>query len=159
MGFGAKVRSIRWLGGPTFASIGRRIIPRADLAVHRLSRGRTSVAGMAGTPLLVLVTVGRRSGTEYRTPLLYASDGDDLIVVGSNWGQPNHPQWALNLRAAGKAEVELGGRRRPVRADLLEGAERDAAWPRLVALWPHFDRYTERSGGRHLLVFRLIYVP
>jgi deazaflavin-dependent oxidoreductase (nitroreductase family) len=159
MSLGAKVRSLRWLGGPTFASIGRRIIPQADLAVHRLSRGRASVAGMAGTPLLVLTTVGRRTGAEHHTPLLYARDGADLIVVGSNWGQTNHPQWALNLRAAGKAEVELGGRRGAVRADVLEGTERDAVWPLLVAIWPHFDRYTERSGGRHLLVFRLTYLP
>ncbi|HEY3867536.1 MAG TPA: nitroreductase family deazaflavin-dependent oxidoreductase [Actinocrinis sp.] len=158
MSIGTKLRSMRWVGGPTFASIGRHFIPRADLAVHRLTRGRASVAGAVGTPLLVLVTVGRRSGAEYRTPLLYARDGDDLIVVGSNWGQPNHPQWALNLRAAGQADVELGGHRDKVRADVLEGEEREAAWPKLVALWPHFESYTERSGGRHLMVFRLTHV-
>lgn len=149
---------MRWLGGPAFASIGRRIVPPADLAAQRLTHGRVSMAGAAGIPLLVLVTVGRRTETTYRTPLLYARDGADLIVVGSNWGLPSHPQWALNLRAAGKAEVELGGRRAAVQADVLGGAERDMVWPLLIALWPHYDRYTERAAGRHLLVFRLTYI-
>lgn len=154
----AKVRGMRWIGGPAFASVGRRIIPAADLAVQRLSRGHASLSGAGGIPLLVLITVGRRTGTEYRTPLLYVEDGADLIVIGSNWGQAHHPQWALNLRAAGKAEVEVDGRRGAVRAEVLEGAERDAVWPLLLKPWPHFDRYTERAGGRQLLVFRLTYV-
>ena len=139
---------------PLFRRIGRVLVPRLDRLLHRLTGGRVHLARFA-VPTLVLLVAGRRSGQLRRTPLAYVPDGGDFLVVGSNWGQASHPVWTLNLLAAGAAVVETDGRHVPVTPHLLEGEERDAVWPRLIAVWPAFDDYTERAAGRELRVFRL----
>jgi deazaflavin-dependent oxidoreductase (nitroreductase family) len=106
-------------------------------------------------PLLLLTTTGRRTGEPRVTPVTYAEDGGDLLVIGSNWGQQHHPAWALNLRAEPNASVEIRGRRTDVTARLLEGSEREAALALLLRVWPHFSAYAKRAGERELLVFRL----
>jgi deazaflavin-dependent oxidoreductase (nitroreductase family) len=75
-------------------------------------------------------------------------------VVGSNFGQEKHPAWTANLLANPDAAVTTGGKRTDVRARLLDPDEKAEVWPRLIAVWPTYDRYVERSG-RDLRVFRL----
>jgi deazaflavin-dependent oxidoreductase (nitroreductase family) len=153
-----KVFGARVFGTAGFAAVGRRVAPPADLALQRLSGGRVSLTGMGGLPFLVLHTVGRRSGLPRTTPLIYArAEGGDggFLVVGSNWGQPGQPAWALNLRSEPQVSVEVRGRRRAVTARLLEGEERAEAWQRLLAFWPAYDDYAERASGRELWVFLL----
>jgi deazaflavin-dependent oxidoreductase (nitroreductase family) len=135
-----------------FARAGRVLVP-ADRLVARLTRGRVVALGLA--PSLLLTTTGRRSGRAWRTPLLYAADGDGHLVIGSNWGGPSHPAWALNLIADPEAVVQVGGRTVPVRARLLAGAERERAWQRALQVWPAYETYARRAGGRRLHVFRL----
>ena len=107
-------------------------------------------------PSLIITTTGRRSGQPRSNPLLYARDGDAFVVIGSNWGQTQHPAWALNLLADPAATVTLGGARVPVRATLAEGAERERLWRLLLAEWPAYQTYGERAGGRDLRIFRLV---
>lgn len=123
-----------------------------DRVVATLTGGR--VVAMRLAPALLLVTTGRRSGQTRTTPLLYAPDGDGFLVVGSNWGGPRHPGWALNLRAEPYATVTVNGVTTPVTARLLHGAEREDAWQRLVRIWPAYQTYARRAG-RALYVFRL----
>lgn len=87
-------------------------------------------------------------------PLLYARDGDDIVVVGSNWGQARHPSWSANLLADPAAVVEVDGERTHVRAALCTGADRDRAWALLFEVWPAYATY-DRRAGRDLRVFRL----
>jgi len=68
-----------------------------DRWLGRLSRGRVVALGMA--PSLMLTTIGRRSAQPRSNPLLFVRDGDDLIVIASNWGGEKDPGWAWNLRA------------------------------------------------------------
>ena len=75
--------------------------------------------------------------------------------MGSNFGREQHPAWTANLRANPEAAVTFRGRTLPVRATLLDADEKAAVWPRLTAVWPNYDRYTEVSG-RDLRVFRLV---
>ena len=112
----------RLLGSSAFAVIGRSVFPRADLALQRLTCGRVSLTAAAGMPLLLLETVGRRSGEVRVTPLTYATQGADFLVAGSNWGQERQPGWALNLLAKPDAVVELHGGRIPVTARPLHDA-------------------------------------
>jgi len=72
-------------------------------------------AGPPIAPVLMLTTTGRRSGAPRTTPLLYAQDGEDLVIVGSNWGQQHHPAWSANLLAHPEAEVQVGRHSRQVR--------------------------------------------
>lgn len=150
-----RVRVARRLAlNPVFRTLGKVLVPRIDRVLHRVTRGRIHLAD-AAVPTLLLVVAGRRSGQPRSVPLAYVPDGDDYLVVGSNWGQADHPVWTLNLLAADTAVVEAGGRRVEVVPELLEGPARAEAWERLRAVWPTYDDYTDRAAGRELRVFRL----
>lgn len=159
MGWLTRILPGRVLGSTAVGATGRRVFPRADRALQRVTRGRASLSAAAGMPLLMLETVGRRSGEQRVTPLAYATQGpDSFLVTGSNWGQQRQPGWALNLLAAPQAVVSLRGRRFPVTARMLDGQERAAAWALLLEIWPAYDEYARRvslSSGREIMVFRL----
>lgn len=147
--------AVQWLGRQRwFAILGRRFVP-IDRWLFLHSDGRWSALSRAGLPSLLLTTTGRRSGEARTQPLLYALDGDGYVVVGSNWGQHNHPAWSANLLAEPAAQVTIGDREILVRAVLVKGAERERLWAMLVGLWPAYQTYRERAGGRELRVFRL----
>lgn len=96
-------------------------------------------------PVLILHHVGRRSGERRQTPLIYLRDGEDLVVVGSMGGSPKHPAWYRNVRDAPDVEVEIRGRRHPVRAREADAAERERLWPALLEMWPAWEDYTRRT--------------
>jgi deazaflavin-dependent oxidoreductase (nitroreductase family) len=147
--------AVQWLGRQRwFAILGRRFVP-IDRWLFLRSDGRWSALSRAGLPSLLLTTTGRRSGEARTQPLLYALDGDGYVVVGSNWGQHHHPAWSANLLAEPAAQVTIGDREILVRAVLAKGAERERLWALLVRLWPAYQTYRERAGGRELRVFRL----
>ncbi|MFV0257141.1 MAG: nitroreductase family deazaflavin-dependent oxidoreductase [Acidimicrobiales bacterium] len=132
----------------------KRIVPRLDAGVARLTGGRYRLTD-AVLPTLVLHHTGRRSGRDRSVVLAAMPDGDGFVVIGSNWGQTTHPGWALNVTERPEVEMEVRGRRQPMTARRLTGAERDEAWTRMAALWPVYDRYMASAGGRELRVFRL----
>jgi F420H(2)-dependent quinone reductase len=117
--------------------------------VYRLSGGR--IAGsMDRAPVLLLHHVGRKSGEERVAPLLYLPDGEDMVVVASYGGAPKNPAWFHNLKAAPETTVEIGRERRPVIAHVATPEERSRLWPTLVGLYPAFDDYQARTGGREI---------
>ncbi len=122
-----------------------RVVSSLNTLVYRGSGGRLMGRFPSGAPVCLLTTTGRRSGRRRTVPLLFLSEGDDLIVVASQGGAPRHPGWYLNLRANREAEVELGRRRVAVEARDLDGAERDRLWPRLVAMYPPYEAYRQRT--------------
>jgi len=124
-----------------------------DRFVGRLTGGRLIALNLA--PCLLLTTTGRRSGQPRTSPLLYAEDGDAFIVLGSNYGQAHQPAWSGNLLANPQAEVLVKGRRVPVRATLVEGAERERLRQLMLERWPAYATYERRAAGRHLRLFRL----
>ena len=91
---------------------------------------------------------------ERDTVLMYCPDGDEFLVTGSNFARDAHPAWTGNLIAHPEAAVSLRGHRIPVRARMLDDAEREEAWPKLERNWPGYRRY-EQTAGRTLRVFRL----
>lgn len=144
---------VRWLGHRTWFVRAVKVLPPADRMVARLTRGRVVALGLA--PSLLLTTTGRRSGQARAAPLVYATDGDGYVVIGSNWGGASHPGWALNLLADPDAVVLRRGRSVPVRARRLTGQERERAWRLAVRVWPAYDTYARRAAGREIMVFRL----
>ena len=120
------------------------------------SNGRRTVLGPLGAPILLLETTGRRSGQPRLSPLLFARDADEgVIVVGSNFGQAHHPAWSGNLLADPRAAVVVGGRRIPVTARLLEGEAAEAAYQEMVQVTTVYASYRGRTD-RRIRVFRLV---
>jgi deazaflavin-dependent oxidoreductase (nitroreductase family) len=137
-----------------FAALGRLLTP-LDRRLYRLTGGRWSVIGRHELPTLLITTTGRRSGLPRTQPLLYACDGGGYVVVGSNWGRPDHPAWSANLLAQPAARVTLGEREFDVRATLATGAERDRLWQLVRQTWPGYASYARRAEGRQIRIFRL----
>ncbi len=142
----------------TFARIAPHCVPALDRAVHRLTGGRTLLSNRL-LPGLVLTSTGARTGLPRRTPLACMPEGPRgapvaWVLVGSNFGRPGHPAWSANLLAHPEAEISWKGSDVPVRARLLRGAEREAAWAGVVAFWPPYARYQARVE-REIRLFRL----
>ncbi len=128
---------------------------RGQVKVFRLTNGRIGSKWRIGAgfrkpvPTLLLDHVGRKSGTQFTTPLLYLADGPRLVVVGSQGGLPKNPQWVANLRAHPDTTVHVRGERaRPVRARVVDEAERAELWPRLVELYADFATYQATTDRR-----------
>jgi deazaflavin-dependent oxidoreductase (nitroreductase family) len=138
-----------------FATTFKGIAPHIDRFLGRITGGRVFLLTGTGLPTLLLTTTGRKSGQQRTVPLLYARYQGALLVVGSNWGQPHAPAWALNLLANPEATVAVHGKSGPVRARVLEGQERELVWTTILTVsWPGYENYAERSG-RHIPIFAL----
>jgi F420H(2)-dependent quinone reductase len=113
--------------------------------VYRATNGRLG-GRLAGGPVLLLTTTGRRSGEERTVPLLYLRDGERFVVVGSNGGTASHPAWWLNLKANPEATVEIGRRKLRVRAEQAIQRDKERLWPRLVEMYGGYESYRERTN-------------
>jgi deazaflavin-dependent oxidoreductase (nitroreductase family) len=149
-------RVTQWVAASSgFRALGPKVVPPLDRLLSRVTGGRV-VLSAAMVPSLVLETTGARSGQRRTTPLACLPEDDgSFLVVGSNFGRASHPAWTANLRAHPEATVTYRGRTIPVTATLLDADQKAEVWPRLTAVWPNYDRYTEVSG-RDLRVFRLV---
>ena len=125
------------------------VLTRFNVVAYRLSGGRLG-GTYAGAPILLLHHRGARSGQERVSPLLYLPDGDAMVIVASKGGTDRHPAWYHNLRAHPETVVEVGRERRPVRARVLEGEERERMWDRVVALYRHYADYQRRARDRQI---------
>jgi F420H(2)-dependent quinone reductase len=129
------------------ANLGFRILGGMHRRVYRLTGGK--VGGQIGKlPVLLLTTIGRRSGRPRTQPLAYAQAGDGYAVIASKGGAPQHPLWYLNLRANPLAEVTVGCETRRVRARDAQGEERERLWRALADLYPGYDRYAQKTSRR-----------
>lgn len=131
-----------------------RTLTPVDRTLLQRTRGRYTVLGPIGAPTLLLTTTGRKSRQPRTTPLLYARDGDRLVVTGSNFGQEHHPAWTANLLADPHATVGMAGRTIPVRAELATGADADRLYRKMVDVASVYDVYRDRTG-RDIRVFTL----
>lgn len=104
--------------------------------------------------LLILHTVGRRSGQRRETPLAWFPDGDDAWVVVGSGGGEQHPDWFANVVAhPDEVSVELPGRDAvAVTSQVLDGDEREQAWERVVAAQPRLGKYRAKSARRYPLL-------
>lgn len=133
-----------------------RSLYRLDPVVMRLSGDRASLTSLlSGLPVATLVTRGRKSGLERRTPLIPQVDGERLVFIASNFGQKHSPGWHHNLKANPQAEVILGGERRRYHARQATGEERERYWQMAVRSYPGYAAYARRAKGREIGVWVL----
>lgn len=119
--------------------------------LFRASGGRFG-GRLAGGPVLLLTTTGRKSGKRRTVPLLYLRDGEDFVLVASNGGTATHPAWLLNLRAHSEAVMELPGERLSVRAREVGPEERERLWPELLKMYRGYEAYRRRTDREIPLV-------
>jgi deazaflavin-dependent oxidoreductase (nitroreductase family) len=99
-------------------------------------------------PLLLLTTTGARTGRPHVTPVMYIPDGDDVLLVASNNGAPDDPDWLRNLRAHPRAGIEMPGGDFTADVEIPQGARRDELFARIVAQYPFFAEHQQRTGDR-----------
>jgi deazaflavin-dependent oxidoreductase (nitroreductase family) len=92
-------------------------------------------------PTLLLEHRGRKSGKRFTSPVLYITDGPNVVIVASAGGRDEHPQWYRNLLAQPDTHIQVGAERRAVTAVQADKVERARLWPRLVAAYADFDSY------------------
>jgi deazaflavin-dependent oxidoreductase (nitroreductase family) len=102
-----------------------------------------------GATVLLLHTIGRRSGREHVTPLVYLPDGDRWVVIGSKGGAPADPDWVRNLEASPEATIEVRTETIPVRMTeiLRDGPAWEDLYGRQVARRPGFADYLGKTEG------------
>jgi len=106
------------------------------------------IEGMHREGLLLLTTAGRRSGEQRTTPMMFHRDGDRVLVIASNIGAAQHPDWYLNLVADPHVTVEIGDETYAAHAAPTEGPDRDRVWAELKAAHPFFadhEKATDRT--------------
>lgn len=141
------------LGGKVFS----RTLRHLDTVVVRVTKGRQSAPGLlAGLAVLDVTTTGRKSGQRRTSHLIAAPYQDDLALLGTNFGQPGTPAWALNLEAEPRATVAFRGQTREVLARPATAEEAEQVFATAGEFYPGYQRYRERIGdSRRIRVFVL----
>ncbi len=107
--------------------------------IEEFRASRQAAGGpMAGRPLLLLTTIGAKSGQRRTTPMMSIPDGDRWLVIASNAGAATHPDWYRNLVAHPQVTVEVGADTFDATAIVLEGEERARIWSSIVQRYPFF---------------------
>jgi deazaflavin-dependent oxidoreductase (nitroreductase family) len=133
-----------------------QLVAKASLWVHvtlyRLTNGRIGGRFIAGSPILLLTTTGRRSGKRRTRPLAYIRDGDRFVLCASNGGSPHHPVWYHNLRGTGRAEIQVGPEQLAVSAETADPTKRSQLVPRFVQMYKGYAGYEQKTSRQIPLV-------
>jgi deazaflavin-dependent oxidoreductase (nitroreductase family) len=130
--------NIRWL--LALITVVHRALYRATGGLIGRRLGRAN--------MLLLATIGRRTGERRVTPLLYVEDGERFVVVASNAGDERNPAWLLNLRKHPEAEVQVGSRRVAIHAREASDVESERLWTLLQASYAPYRNYRTRTQRR-----------
>ncbi len=127
---------------------------RVDPTIYKLTGGRYTSSGPLTIPQLTLTTIGRKSGKERTVQLGYTEDGEDVLIVASNFGGTNHPAWSYNLDANPAAKIRLGAKDKDVVATRLTDSEKAILWPKIAQTIPQMKTYVTKTD-RNIKVYRL----
>lgn len=122
-----------------------RTLSAVHRALYAASGGRIG-GRIAGMPVLLLTTVGRKSAKRRTVPLTYFDHDGTIILVASYGGRPYNPAWFENLMVAGEGEVRIGRDRRRLRARRATHDERGLLWPRVVATYQGYEAYQAKTS-------------
>ena len=132
---------------------GVRVGSRIDPLLLRLSGGRWATTSFF--PLVLVTVRGRRSGRERTVPLVYFTQGDEVIVIASSFGRARHPAWYLNIKANPEVELLAKGGRHTYHARETQGAERDRLFALARQLFRGYGLYEQRATERTIPVLAL----
>jgi deazaflavin-dependent oxidoreductase (nitroreductase family) len=132
-----------------------RVAARIDPWLVRVSAGRIdSAAGLM--PIVLLTARGARTGVERTVPLVYFTDGEDVILMASSFGRAKYPAWYHNVKASPDVRLEARGRGGRFHAVETEGEERDRLYALAQKVYRGYGVYEQRTAGiRRVPVLRL----
>ena len=126
------------------------------MADVRANDGKVTQGPMAGAELLILTTIGAKSGLPRSRPLAFIRDGDAYVIVGSNGGQELPPSWLENIQKDPAVTVEVGGKTLTATAEVTEGDERRRLFDAVSAVMPGFAEYEKSITSREIPVVRIV---
>jgi deazaflavin-dependent oxidoreductase (nitroreductase family) len=109
------------------------------------TNGGKGIGPFENAPVMLLTTIGAKSGQPRTTPLVYTTDGDRVVIIASKGGAPTHPAWYHNLVANPEVTVEIGTEKYQARADVPTGAERERLFSQQAAQMPGFAEYQRKT--------------
>jgi deazaflavin-dependent oxidoreductase (nitroreductase family) len=148
-----------WVGGKLFStktglSAWRKVAAPIEAPIMKATRGRVRLNIVM--PIVVLTSIGARSGKRWDAPLGYFTDGEDVILIASNYGGDRHPAWYHNLLAHPECKLHIGPHGGPFVAKETTGADRERLYTLAIdRLSKVFALHDQRSGDRAIPVMRL----
>ncbi len=131
-----------------------RLFVRVHIALYRLTKGVIG-ENLNIAHILLLTTIGRKTGQERVTPLRFLRHGDAYLIAGSNNGQPSHPAWYYNIQANPHVTMQVKARVMPALAEIATGAENEALYQKFIDEDQRFAQYLARAAGRTIPVIVL----
>ncbi len=134
-----------------------RTLHHLDRPLLHLSRGRYSLTSLlAGLPIVMVTTVGAKTGQPRSLPLVAIPDGENVILIASNYGQKRHPAWYYNLRTHPQVHLTDAGRTIAYAAHETVGDERERCWQQAASVYSGYPLYQRRAASRHIPVMLLV---
>ena len=130
---------------------------RENAELYMASGGKEGTE-LKGKPVILLTTIGAKTGKIRKTPLMRVEHDGEYAVVASLGGAPKHPVWYHNIKAHPRVELQDGTVTREYEAREVAGDEKATWWDRAVAAWPDYADY-QRKTDRQIPVFVLTPIP
>ncbi|MDG2048236.1 MAG: nitroreductase/quinone reductase family protein [Halioglobus sp.] len=121
-------------------------VGRWQTAVYELTGGRLWNTFLGG-PVAVLTTVGRKTGTVRKVPLLFLKHGDNVVMTASKGGMSKLPIWYHNVVAANTVDIQIGTEKKTYRMREANVEEEATLWPLLEVMYPDYKEYRARTEG------------
>jgi proline iminopeptidase len=112
---------------------------------YRATGGEIGHEWQAGVFTLLLTTSGRKSGKPYTTPLIYGEHDSSYVVVASDGGAQQHPDWYRNLESNPEVEIQVAGEVMAATARTTAGEMRSRLWEKLAEIWPAYNEYAKKT--------------
>jgi deazaflavin-dependent oxidoreductase (nitroreductase family) len=120
--------------------------------IYRATHGLIGYRVPGAPPMLLLDHIGAKSGKSRTSPLLFARDGANFVLVASKGGYPKNPGWFHNLKAHPDTTIQVGSKRIDVHAHDADPDERRRLWPVVVGVYGGYEDYQRRTAREIPLV-------
>ncbi|MBB5166086.1 nitroreductase family deazaflavin-dependent oxidoreductase [Mycobacterium sp. AZCC_0083] len=127
---------------------------REQVSLYEATDGRDG-GTLEGRPVVILTTVGAKTGNIRKNPVMRIKEGDVYVAVASNAGATSHPAWYRNIVAHPELSLQDGATVLRVRAREVHGDEKASWWKVAERDWPHFPEYRAKAGDREIPVMLL----